>query len=82
MLRLSAEVSARAARFGARVKMGGGRQCSLSTAHVRVVHGKVLGRAAAAALLNMRWKGERGGGGGSVTKGRNGVVVVVGGGVA
>ena len=43
----------------------------------RVVHGEVVGRAAA--LLNMRWKGSRGGRGGSVTKGRNGVVVVVGG---
>ena len=34
LLRLSAEVSARAARLGARVKMGGGQQRSLSTAHV------------------------------------------------
>ncbi len=34
LLRLSAEVSARAARLGARVKIGGGQQCSLTMAHV------------------------------------------------
>ncbi len=33
-LRLSTEVSARAAYLGARVKMGGGQQSSLSMAHV------------------------------------------------
>ncbi len=33
-LRLSAEVSARAARLGARVKIGGGQQRSLITAHI------------------------------------------------
>ena len=33
-LRLSAEVSACAARLGARVKIGGGQQRSLITAHV------------------------------------------------
>jgi hypothetical protein len=33
-LRLSAEVSARAARLGARVKIGGGQQRSLIMAHV------------------------------------------------
>ena len=34
LLRLSAEVSARVARLGARVKIGGGQQRSLITAHV------------------------------------------------
>ncbi len=34
LLRLSADVSACAARLGARVKMGGGQQHSLRTAHV------------------------------------------------
>ncbi len=34
LLRLSAEVSARAACLGARVKIGGGQQCSLIMAHV------------------------------------------------
>ncbi len=34
LLRLSAEVSARAACLGARVKIGGGQQRSLITAHV------------------------------------------------
>ncbi len=34
LLRLSAEVSACAARLGARVKIGGGQQRSLITAHV------------------------------------------------
>ncbi len=34
LLRLSAEVLARAAHLGARVKMGGGQQRLLSTAHV------------------------------------------------
>jgi hypothetical protein len=33
-LRLSAEVSAHAARLGARVKIGGGQQCLLIMAHV------------------------------------------------
>ncbi len=33
-LRLSAEVLARAACLGARVKIGGGQQCLLITAHV------------------------------------------------
>ncbi len=34
LLRLSTEVLARAARLGARVKIGGGQQRSLNTAHV------------------------------------------------
>ncbi len=54
-LRLSAEVLARAARLGARVKIGGDQQRLLITAHV--TGGARQSCGGAVALLNMRWKG-------------------------
>ncbi len=49
LLRLSAEVSARAARLGARVKIGGGQQRSLITAHVTGGAGQSCGEGSGAA---------------------------------
>ncbi len=63
-LRLSAEVSARAACLGARVKMGGGQQRSLSTAHVAGSAGRSCGEGSSAAQHEVegvegRRRGER-----------------------
>ncbi len=48
-LRLSADVSARAARLGARVKMGGGQQRSLCTAHITSGAGQSCGEGSSTA---------------------------------
>jgi hypothetical protein len=63
-LRLSAEVSARAVRLGARVKMGGGQQRSLSMAHVAGGAGQSCGEGSGAAQHEVegvegRRRGER-----------------------
>ncbi len=63
-LRLSADALARAAHLGARVKMGGGQQCSLHTAHVAGGAGRSCGEGSGAAQHEVegvegRWRGER-----------------------
>ncbi len=50
-LRQAADVSACTARQGARVKVGGGQQCSLCTAHVAGSAGQSCGEGSGAALL-------------------------------
>ncbi len=62
-LRLSAEVSACAARLGARVKIGGGQQRSLITAHVAGGARQSCGEGSGAAQhevegVERRWRGE------------------------
>jgi hypothetical protein len=62
-LRLSAEVSARAAHLGARVKIGGGQQRSLITAHVAGDARQSCGEGSGAAQHEVegvegRWRGE------------------------
>ncbi len=64
LLRLSADVSARAARLGARVKMGGGQQHSLCMAHVVGGAGQSCGEGSGAAQHEVegvegRRRGER-----------------------
>jgi hypothetical protein len=63
-LRLSADVSARAARLGDRVKIGGGQQRSLRTAHVAGGVGQRYGEGSGAAQHEVegvegRQRGER-----------------------
>ncbi len=50
-LRMAADASACAARSGARVKVGGGQQRSLRTAHVAGSAGQCCGEGSGAALL-------------------------------
>ncbi len=50
-LRLAADASARAARSGARAKVGGGQQRSLHMAHVAGSAGQSCGEGSGAALL-------------------------------
>jgi hypothetical protein len=50
-LRLAADALARAARLGARVKVGGGQQRSLCMAHVAGGAGQSCGEGSSAALL-------------------------------
>ena len=50
-LRLAADASARAAHSGARVKVGGGQQCSLCAAHLAGGAGQSCGEGSGAALL-------------------------------
>ncbi len=50
-LRLAADASARAVRSGARVKVGGGQQRLLRTAHVAGGAGRSCGEGSGAALL-------------------------------
>jgi hypothetical protein len=53
LLRLSADVLACAACLGARVKMRGGQQCSLCTAHVVGGAGRSCGEGSGAAQHDM-----------------------------
>ncbi len=50
-LRLATDALARAACLGARVKVGGGQQCSLCTAHITGGAGQSCGEGSGAALF-------------------------------